>query len=201
MKKFKKWIVALIVILIPAIGFGFNYFRWQGDQSVSKQTLTVKGGITVQEVSEYEKLVPGDKICNSIGFNIESTAPSFLRVKVETFYKDDGSNLTTEDTKADIGTIVGLKDNWVDGNDGYYYYTKAVDQDTQGTEALLFADSIKFEVKDDDDANEYQDKYIHAKVTAEMVQAKYDAFKTAWNVTSDHPAYTDLNAESERITQ
>ena len=77
MKKSKKLAIALVVVLIPAIGFGFNYFKWSKEQPLSNhQTLTVKGDIAVTEVSTDEGLVPGDEICGSIGFNIESTAPS-----------------------------------------------------------------------------------------------------------------------------
>ncbi|MDY4574075.1 MAG: hypothetical protein SPD90_03350 [Intestinibacter sp.] len=195
MKKSKKLAIALVVVLVPAIGFGFNYFKWSKEQPLSNhQTLTVKGDIAVTEVSTDEGLVPRDEICGSIGFNIESTAPSLLRVKVEASCSGDNG-------LKDVGVIEGLKDNWVyGGDDGYYYYTKAVNKTTQDSVIVQFADSIKFDAKNGEDVNDYQGKEISTKITAEMVQAKYGVFETEWNVKQGHPAYEQLKAASDAVT-
>ena len=190
MNKKKKFLIALVVILVPVIGFGFNYFRWDGNDQVSKQTLTVNGGISIENISADQKLVPGDKICDTIGFDIKSTAPSLLRVKVETFCGDDT-------TPVDIGIVEGVDKNWVNGNDGYYYYTKTVDQSTG---VLQFASDLKFGTETGEDLNQYQDQYIKAKITAEMVQAKYGVFETAWEMDSTHPAYAQLKTASDQVT-
>lgn len=192
MSKSKKLMLVLIAILIPAVGFGLNYFNWNGSKDVSpNQTLTVDGGIDVTNISSEQKLVPGDKICETIQFNIESTAPSFIRVKVDTSYSNDGGALTTP---ADIGTIEVKNEKWVSYGD-YYYYTEAVDKKTTGV--LPFADSIIFEVKDDK-ANTYQNKYIHAKITAEMIQVKHGVFADIWNIPSSEPLYTTLKTISDQ---
>ena len=190
MKKSKKLAIALVVVLIPAIGFGFNYFKWSKEQPLSNhQILTVKGDIAVTEVSTDEGLVPGDEICGSIGFNIESTAPSLLRVKVE----------ASCDAK-DVGIIEGISENWIDGGDGYYYYKQAVNKTEQNSVIVQFADSIKFDAKNGKDVNDYQGKEITTKITADMVQAKYGVFVTDWGINSGHPAYEQLKAASDAVT-
>lgn len=196
MKKSKKWMIVLAIILVPVIGLGFNYFSWHGEKDTSKQALTVDGGITVQEIAAEKNIVPGDKICDAVGFNIKSTAPSFLRVKVESSYSNDGNSENT--TSANIYEIKQVKDNWIKGNDGYYYYTKAVDKNSQLS--VPFVDSIYFTVEagEDVDANQYQNKYIHAKVTAEMIQAKYGVFEDAWGIHSGD-VYDKLKEESDKI--
>lgn len=199
MRKHKKLLIALAVILIPAIGFGFNYFDWHKDASVSKQTLTVDGDINV-DVSSGQKLVPGDMICDNIAFNIESTASSLLRVSVKTYSSNnetigDVSNQASEN----IGKVINLNGDWIDGKDGYYYYTKAVDKNLN-PEALSFADGIKFEVDEGVNANEYQNKYIHATISAEMIQAKYGVFESAWGVRSGHVVYEQLKEASDQVT-
>ena len=196
MKKSKKWMIVLAIILVPVIGLGFNYFSWHGEKDTSKQALTVDGGITVQEIAAEKNIVPGDKICDAVGFNIKSTAPSFLRVKVESSYSYDGNSENT--TSANIYEIKQVKDNWIKGNDGYYYYTKAVDKNSQSS--VPFVDSIYFTVEagEDVDANQYQNKYIHAKVTAEMIQAKYGVFEDAWGIHSGD-VYDKLKEESDKI--
>lgn len=194
MKKSKKLAIALVVILIPAVGFGFNYFKWNKEQPLSNhQTLTVKGDIAVTEVSTDEGLVPGDEICGTIGFNIESTAPSLLRVKVEASCNGDNG-------LADVGIIDGLKNNWIDGEDGYYYYKQSVNKTTQDSVIVQFADSIKFDSKNGQNVNDYQGKEISTKITAEMVQAKYGVFETEWRISSGHPAYDQLKAASDAVT-
>lgn len=196
MKKSKKWMIVLAIILVPVIGLGFNYFSWHGEKDTSKQALTVDGGITVQEIAAEKNIVPGDKICDAVGFNIKSTAPSFLRVKVESSYSNDGNSENT--TSANIYEIKQVKDNWIKGNDGYYYYTKAVDKNSQSS--VPFVDSIYFTVEagEDVDANQYQNKYIHAKVTAEMIQVKYGVFEDAWGIHSGD-VYDKLKEESDKI--
>lgn len=195
MKKGKKFAIALVVMLIPAIGFGFGYFKWNANKDLSNQTLTVKGGIVTTEVSTDGGLVPGDEICGAIGFNIESTAPSLLRVKVEASCNGDNG-------LKDVGVIEGLKDDWVYGgdDDGYYYYTKAVNKTTQDSVIVQFTDSIKFDAKNGEDVNQYQGKEISTKIEAEMVQAKYGVFETKWDVKSGHPAYDQLKAASDAAT-
>ncbi|MGM9532808.1 hypothetical protein [Intestinibacter sp.] len=193
MKKSKKLAIAMVVILIPAIGFGFGYFKWSKNKDLSNQTLTVNGGITVEEISNDEGLVPGDQICGAIGFNIESTAPSLLRVKVEASCNGDNG-------LADVGIIEATKNDWIDGGDGYYYYTKAVDKDTQNSQILEFTDSIKFDAKNGEDVNDYQGKEISTKITADMVQAKYGVFETEWRIGSGHPAYQQLKTASDAVT-
>lgn len=190
MKKSKKLAIALVVVLIPAIGFGFNYFKWSKEQPLSNhQTLTVKGDIAVTEVSTDEGLVPGDEICGSIGFNIESTAPSLLRVTVEASCNGK-----------DVGIIEGISENWIDGGDGYYYYKQAVNKTEQNSVIVQFADSIKFDAKNGEDVNDYQGKEITTKITADMVQAKYGVFVTDWGINSGHPAYEQLKAASDAVT-
>jgi len=190
MKKSKKLAIALVVVLIPAIGFGFNYFKWSKEQPLSNhQTLTVKGDIAVTEVSTDEGLVPGDEICGAIGFNIESTAPSLLRVTVEASCNGK-----------DVGIIEGISENWIDGEDGYYYYKQAVNKTEQNSVIVQFADSIKFDAKNGEDVNDYQGKEITTKITADMVQAKYGVFVTDWGINSGHPAYEQLKAASDAVT-
>ncbi|MGM9535286.1 MAG: hypothetical protein ACI3VR_08535 [Intestinibacter sp.] len=189
MKNKKLLVIVLIAILVPAIGFGFNYFKWSKDRSLSNhQTLTVDGDMEVTEITADKKLVPGDNICDAIELNIKSTAPSLLRVKVETFCNG---------TSADIGIAEGLKENWVYGGDKYYYYTNTVDESTG---LLQFVDGIKFMIQDSD-LNDYQGKEISTKITAEMVQAKYGVFETEWSLNSGHPAYSQLKAASDAVTQ
>lgn len=191
MKKRKILLIALLVVLIPAaIGFGYKFFSWNGTDNTSKQAMTVDGGININKIADDVMLLPGDKICGEIQFNIKSTATSLLRVKVESFISDtkDGAK-----SGADVCELEGMDGNWIDGNDGYYYYNQGVSTTKNAT--VPFVTEVLFEIPEGQDANDYQGKYIGANVQAEMVQAKHGVFEQHWNISPDAEIYNTLNAE------
>lgn len=185
MKKNKKWIIALALILVTgALGFGYNFFSGKSDGSTQGEALTVKGSVNVAQIAEQEGLVPGDNICDAINLKIESTAVSLLRVHVEV--SNDGNVMSD-------GYIINGIDsqNWIDGNDGYYYYNVGV----KNNDTVQFATGIYFGTKDNTvDMNKYQGTTIKANIHAELVQAKYGVFTTAWgiNSTSNPDVYNKL---------
>ena len=193
MKKGRKILVVLLAILIPvSIGFGYKFFSWKGNKSLSNQAMTVDGDISIENIPSANTLLPGDKICDEIQFNIKSTATSLLRVKIDGFVSStsDGNK-----DKKELCKIEGLDENWIDGQDGYYYYIKGVSNTTNST--VPFVTGIYFEVPGSEDANNYQGKYIGADIQAEMVQAKHGVFKDHWNIGESSNVYSILNEISQ----
>ncbi len=185
MKKRKRLLIALLVFLVPAIGFGYKFFSWDDAQSISEQAMTVAGEITVKEISPSNKLLPGDKMCDKVSFNINSTAVSLLRVKVDSYYSDTENG---EKQKKEVCYLNDTDDSkWIKGEDGYYYYKEGVSNTT-----VPFVDNMYFDIPENEEANEYQGKYIHANITAEMVQAKHGVFKEKWGIKESHSAYAAL---------
>ena len=44
MKRFRKILIVLLAILVPvSIGFGFNFFSWNGSKELNKEAMTVEG--------------------------------------------------------------------------------------------------------------------------------------------------------------
>ena len=194
MKRFRKVLIVLLAILVPvSIGFGYNFFSWNGSkESAENQAMTVAGTLTVNEISEAQNLVPGDKICNGVTMNITSSAVSLLRVKVDVYYAEAGSTEYTVTT--DIEPIKNAGDNWLKGSDGYYYYTQGV---KNGDIVKLAEDGIYFNgLNDNVDMNKYQGKKIKVVANAELVQAKHNVFAEKWGLDSGE-IYTKLLAVSE----
>ena len=51
MKKRRKILVVLLAILIPvSIGFGYKFFSWKGNKSLSNQAMTVDGDISIKNI-------------------------------------------------------------------------------------------------------------------------------------------------------
>ena len=204
MKRFRKVLIVLLAILVPvSIGFGFNFFSWNGSKSAENKAMTVKGTLTVNEIKNAQNLVPGDKICNGVTMNITSSAVSLLRVKVDIYYAEVGSTEYTVTT--DIASIKNAGDNWLKGSDGYYYYANGV---KNGNTVTLASDGIYFNAAEDEadnkdedsgiNMNKYQGKKIKVVANAELVQAKYGVFKDAWGLDQnvDKDIYNKLLAVS-----
>ena len=191
MKRFRKVLIVLLAILVPvSIGFGFNFFNSKSSDSVENQAMTVAGTLTVNQISEAQNLVPGDKICKGVTMDIKSSAVSLLRVKVDIYCAD------SEKPETDIAPIKNAGDNWLKGSDGYYYYTQGV---KNGDIVKLAEDGIYFNgLNDNVDMNKYQGKKIKVVAKAELVQAKHGVFKDAWGLDQnvDKDIYNKLLAVS-----
>lgn len=204
MKRFRKILIVLLAILVPvSIGFGFNFFNSKSSDSVENQAMTVAGTLTVNQISEAQNLVPGDKICKGVTMDIKSSAVSLLRVKVDVYYAKVGSTEYTVTT--DIAPIDNPGTNWLKGSDGYYYYTQGV---KNGDTVTLASDGIYFNAAEDEadnkdedsgiNMNKYQGKKIKVVANAELIQAKYGVFKDAWGLDQnvDKDIYNKLLAVS-----
>ena len=192
MKRFRKVLIVLLAILVPvSIGFGFNFFSWNGSKSAENKAMTVKGTLTVNQISESQNLVPQDKICNGVTMDITSSAVSLLRVKVDIYCAD------SETAETDIAPIKNAGDNWLKGSDGYYYYTQGV---KNGDIVKLAEDGIYFNgLNDNVDMNKYQGKKIKVVANAELVQAKHGVFADKWGLSESNNAniYTTLKSISD----
>lgn len=197
LKRFRKVLIVLLAILVPvSIGFGFNFFSWNGSkESAENQAMTVAGTLTVNQISESQNLVPQDKICNGVTMDITSSAVSLLRVKVDIYCAD------SETAETDIAPIKNAGDNWLKGSDGYYYYTQGV---KNGDTVTLASDGIYFNAAEDEaynkdedsgiNMNKYQGKKIKVVANAELVQAKHGVFAEKWGLSEnkDGDIYTKL---------
>lgn len=191
--------ILLVIMLIPIGIIGFNYFFIDKTDQTGSHTLTVNGEIELDKTYESAGLVPGDNICGPIKLKINSTAPSLLRVKINPYYKNSENSSDKIENLNIININYTENDKWLKGNDGYYYYKDAVKLDNNGSKTIDFIDFIKFELSSDEDANDFQNKYIGVDVSMQMVQAKYDAYKTKWNINTSGEVYNLLNGLSTSV--
>lgn len=194
-------LVILMAVLVPVGVMGFKYFFDNQIDETGVSTLSVKGDIEVDKLFECEGLVPGDVLCNAINFKIDSTAPSLLRVKVSPYYKDSESSSDKNYKQSIVNISYFEEDKWLKGDDGYYYYKQVVKSDNNSDNIIKFINDIRFELSSDEEANEYQNKYIGVDLNMEMVQAKYDGYKTKWSISNEGEVYNLLNNLSNSVTE
>ena len=187
LKRFRKVLIVLLAILVPvSIGFGFNFFSWNGSKELNKEAMTVEGELSIDDLANIKNLVPGDKICDSLTMNITSSTVSLLRVKVDAYCADS----TTPETN--IEPIKNTNADWLKGSDGYYYYTQGV---KNGDIVKLAEGGIYFNgINDNVDMNKYQGEKIKVVANAELVQAKHGVFADKWGLSEnkDGDIYTKL---------
>ena len=187
LKRFRKVLIVLLAILVPvSIGFGYNFFSWNGSKELNKEAMTVEGELSIDDLANIKNLVPGDKICDSVTMNITSSTVSLLRVKVNVYCAD------SETAETDIAPIKNAGDNWLKGSDGYYYYTQGV---KNGDIVKLAEGGIYFNgINDNVDMNKYQGEKIKVVANAELVQAKHGVFAEKWGLSEnkDGDIYTKL---------
>ena len=108
-------IIALALILVLAVGGTVAYIFTQTDPVINTFTPT-EAKITVDEETSNNQKTSITVVNNSTG------VPVYIRVALIANMIDKDENVTGA---ASVPTFTP-GDNWIEGSDGYYYYTKAV---------------------------------------------------------------------------
>ena len=108
-------IIALALILVLAVGGTVAYIFTQTDPVINTFTPT-EAKITVNEETNSNQ-----KTSITVE-NISTGVPVYIRVALVANMIDKDENVTGA---ASVPTFTP-GDNWIEGSDGYYYYTKAV---------------------------------------------------------------------------
>ena len=152
-------IIALALILVLAVGGTVAYIFTQTDPVINTFTPT-EAKITVDEETSNNQKTSITVVNNSTG------VPVYIRVALVANMIDEDKNVTGA---ASVPTFT-LGDNWLEGSDGYYYYTKAVPVD--GSTGNLLQSSMKL------------DENMQVVVLADAIQAMpKQAVIDAWGQT------------------
>ena len=154
-------IIALALILVLAVGGTVAYIFTQTDPVINTFTPT-EAKITVDEKTNSNK-----KTSITVE-NISTGVPVYIRVALVANMIDKDENVTGA---ASVPTFT-LGDNWIVGNDGYYYYTEPVPVRESTGNLLEKAMTL--------------DENMQVVVLADAIQAMpKEAVIDAWGVTVD----------------
>ena len=142
-------IIALALILVLAVGGTVAYIFTQTGPVINTFTPT-EAKITVDEK------ISGNQKTEITVKNTSTGVPVYIRVALVANMIDEAGNVTG----ADVPTFT-LGDNWIVGNDGYYYYTEPVPVDgstgnllkapmelSENMQVVVLADAIQAMPKD-----------------------------------------------------
>ena len=165
----KKKIVSTILVAALAatavIGGTLAYFT---DEDAKTNVLTVGNvDITLTEPGweatgkeEAKDAYPGEPLAKDPTVTNEGANPCFVRVKVDWDDTIGEMEYRTEYVPGALG------EKWVDGEDGYFYYTQVLDVN-EPTDALFDQIIVPADLTNDATGTEY-----NVVVTAEAVQAQ-----------------------------
>ncbi|RDY25851.1 hypothetical protein CHL78_016025 [Romboutsia weinsteinii] len=189
MKNKKIVIVSIVVLLVPALGFGLNWFMSNKKYENTKyKTLKVEAEFNPSiDNNEYNGIVAGDMINKKIAITPKSTAESFIRVKVDKVWKDpgnddiDANNITVNYSNSTEKINSEDDGKWYKAGDGYLYYIGLIDSNTKGDIGLI--ESMKFEGNMTDEEGKVvdcQNKTLNFEINMDVIQAKNGAYNSKW---------------------
>ena len=195
----KKKIIAVIgvVALISVVGAGSTFAWFSARDDVMNKFSTASAidpndadninyGIKIEEnwkPEEGKSIVPGTEVNKDVRARNKASYKSFIRIKFEPIFTScaEGVNLADLDVKylnlkmVNLTTTQELKDEeWVLGDDGYYYFLKIVDPEKE-TKYLLDSVTLDKSVK-----KQYGNSGFDIVVNAESVQASNGAAAFEW---------------------
>lgn len=187
-KKKRSLIIVLALSLVALLVVGGTMAWFTDEEKVDNSFTAGTVDITIDEngFNDVTNWNPGD--CNDKEVKIISNGSKCTRVRVSLTpvwgdmvdgeFVADG-NLGVDNICFKYGDALGT--DWV-YNDGWFYYTKGLEQDDE-TSLLLKQVCLK----GNETGNEYQGKTLRVNVTAEAVQCSHDAYKDAWGITAWPP--------------
>lgn len=171
--KCKLLLLSVMVICIAIAAAGTLAF-FNGDATAHNVITTGKVGITVNEYSKYDPdkrvkyeneqtgIMPGTTVDKIVVVSGEDgTADAWVRVKfTKSIQLADGKQ-----GEVDLGLIkLNTGANWIDGEDGWFYYNAPVKANQEAAPALL---SVQFDATM---GNAYQGATATVDVLAQAVQ-------------------------------
>lgn len=170
MKKRKLLLIA-VMILVLAVAAGGSVAFFTAEDTAHNVITTGSVDISVVETmldgterkdfppEGITGVLPGMTVSKIVQIRNTGGAEAWIRVRVGV----SAQNAAREDLNTDVVKF-SVEDPWIDGGDGYYYYTKAVP--AEGDTDILFRE-VRF---DPNMGNEYQNSTVYVTVEAEAVQ-------------------------------
>ncbi len=146
--KRKALLISLAVALVAMMALGVTLAYFTAEDNATN-TFTV-GNVDIELVeplwtssgsNDAPQVYPGEPLAKDPTVNNIGANPCFVRVKVEGLdclksYCKEGTAEADALIKLRSNYVVGaLGENWVDGGDGYYYYTKVLMGNADGNTA------------------------------------------------------------------
>lgn len=157
-------------------------FAWFTDKDI--KTSSFIGSVKISNIEDFTPPENWDGASYTKNVVIKSIgkSDSLVRVSLVPRWIDKHENPFSGDTSIVKFTPENPR-NWINGNDGYYYYNKIL-KSGESTTALLEEVSLDLTNLSEEEKNLYEDKQLIVDVNSECIQATEEAFNSAWTTLS-----------------
>ena len=175
MKRRNTVLVAALALIVGLVAYGTAAY-FSGEAHVTNVITTGTIDITLNEYTTDEEgnrvawpskgiqgVMPGQSVDKLVSVKNEGTGQAWVRVKVDTAIELAGG--AGEVSGKDLLSF-DIQPGWVDGGDGYYYYSQPLSAD-QTTPELFTAVTFSTDM-----GNSYQGCTVNVTVYAQAVQVK-----------------------------
>lgn len=205
MKLYKRLAVILAGSAM-AVGFSSTWAYYSDTQSIVNPFHTTNSSIDmIEDFNPAETILPGETVDKKPYFVNTGDTELVLRLKMDTYWVDKGTNRETENLKTEMVTLKypdGFDNDWVEipENSGTYYYTHILEgkgKDKSKTSNFLDSLTLKPEVSNDDHAANYSTGRFIVDFNAEAVQADAASLAVSnWELTQSEVGANKLEWEN-----
>lgn len=182
-RKQKYLISAALLLCMLVIGGTSAYYISQS--SLNNIIRTEKNQVEfVEKFQPKETWLPGEVIEKKPYFKNTGASSILLRVRPEESWSKGDTIVDNADVQlVEKKWTVAWKSYWVEGEDGYFYYTKVLEEDEK-TEMLLNSIILKTEASNMDNGIDYSDLDYTLEFKGESVIANEKAVPDSWGMTA-----------------
>lgn len=130
------------------------------------------GEVKTEVVEDFDI---NNKIKQDVRIKNIGNVPIYIRAKIVISWKDEQGNILEGIPEENVDYSIKFSEtsNWIKSNDGYYYYKKAIEQNTTTDILIEECKQIK----------EYEDKILEVSIANQAIQGSpIKAVTEAWNV-------------------
>ncbi len=160
-----------------------------GTTAFLKTTNNIKNEFIVGEVIPEikETFNYQNKVKEDVYFKNSGNVPIYIRAAITIKWKDNSGKILEESPIENVDYIINFSNslNWLESEEGYYYYKTAIDEN-KNTDILI---------EECTQIRQYDDKFLEVSILAQGIQAEpNNAVEEAWdvNIVSD-----DINLGGE----
>lgn len=179
-----KWYGKLGIVLaggICAVGISSTWAVYSDRVTIPNKLSTGETAVAISEnFDPRSTFLPGETVVKEPYFINTGTVDLALRVQVEEKWKTSGKeNEELETDKVKKGWTDSWETDWVEGNDGQYYYKKILKGKAK-TDKILKSVTLSSEVSNDSHEPDYSGAEYYLSFQAEAVPASQVSEAAGW---------------------
>lgn len=199
--------LATIAFFLIGIRVGTTSAYFISEDKVTNNFENANVDIEVDEEFEEPNNWIGTKVDKVVRVENKSTVPVLVRVSITPSWSNDKDGnepflgnisesvikLNFEDTNgnSNLTNSIDVAKKWIKGNDGYYYYTSALEiedeMDSEKNKTSVLLESVQAIINEstvgEEFVNLYADKYLQVDVKSEAIQISEKSYVDIWNIT------------------